>query len=137
MPNRDDTLAELYDRTVLWMPQGNGWQPLQAQPGRWLILTAENPWSQPLTPAMNAARDAVLRAELNARGLNPQRVRGTDPEATWHEDGWCVRDHPGLAAALMQRYQQTAVYVLVNGQRTVLWAESAPDTPRGHPESQL
>lgn len=115
-------LEAAYAAAVLSEQDEDGWRPLAVTEGPWLVVTAANPWSLTLTPAINAARDLVLHAELVALGLNPRRVRAADPDGDWQEDGWLVPHDDALATVLMRRYQQAGVYVLRASQRTVLWA---------------
>lgn len=118
------TLDAAYAAAVLWEPHGDGWRPLTVTAGPWLVITAANPWSLALTPAINDARDCILATELRAQGLEPRRVRAAAPDGTWHEDGWLVAHTPELARTLMCRYQQAGVYVLHDGRREVWWDES-------------
>jgi len=119
------TLEAAYAAAVLSEPDGAGWRRLTVTDGPWLVITAANPWSLALTPAMNTARDRVLHAELAARGLSPRRVRAAAADASWEEDGWLIPYTPELAEMLMRRYQQAGVYVLHDGQRAVSWAPEA------------
>lgn len=118
------TLEAAYAAAVLSEPDGDGWRPLTVTDGPWLVITAANPWSLALTPAINDARDRVLAAELRAQSLDPRRVRAAAPDGTWHEDGWLVAHFPQLAHTLLRRYQQAGVYVLHAGRRDVWWDES-------------
>jgi len=92
------------------------------------ILTAFNPWSLALTPAINAARDRCLEAELRARGLAPQRVTAVARDGTWAEAGWCFAHDPDRDLHLIRRYHQAGAFVLKAGARFVLWDDGVVST---------
>jgi hypothetical protein len=51
--------------------------------GRVAIVTAWNPFSQPLAAAQNAARNARLKAEVERVGRRHLPARGRDPSGEW------------------------------------------------------
>jgi hypothetical protein len=97
--------------------------------GALFALSAWNPGSVPLPVAVNRARDALLRDELQARGEHPRRMRGGDPQAGWWEEGWLVGHQPARDAALLRRYGQLAGLVLSGGAMALLWCDGVQDAP--------
>ncbi len=123
MPDRSHLVATYRD-TRCELACAGGWQALDrldAQaPG--LVLTAWNPDGAPLPPAVNRARDAVLRAELDARNCAPLRARGRSADGAWFEDGWLIPHLPERSLLLLRRYGQLAGFVFGPGGRRLLWA---------------
>ncbi len=125
----DDTpgLLEAYLAAVYRVDVGGTWlalwvgQPAPAAldaarpvcPGNeaaWTLVTAWNPQSRPQDPAANAAADAALRAELDARGLARLRAIGGSPDGCWEEQGWLVAGLDAAAAdALARRHDQAGL----------------------------
>jgi hypothetical protein len=100
---------------------------LVAGTGPCFALSAWNPGSAQLPGAVNRARDALLEAELRARGESPRRIRGGDPQAGWWEEGWLVGHAPARDAALLRRYGQLAGLVLAAGSARLLWCDGVLD----------
>lgn len=74
------------------------------------LVTAANPRSRALGEIENAGRNAALAAELARLGLAHGPSFGSDPAATWREDGFVVWDAD--AATLLElgrRFEQNAV----------------------------
>lgn len=76
----------------------------------WSLLTACNPQSVLQPPAVNAAADAALRAELDATGLTVLRTMASAADGGWEEPGWLVGGlGDGEADALACRYGQAGI----------------------------
>jgi Protein of unknown function (DUF3293) len=114
---------------TIWEYQVNAhWQQLPSH-GSWFLLSAWNPASQRLPLAVNHARDAVLAAEIAARGLSAQRCRGRSPDSSWSEDAWMISDQftPDFVAlrdTLLNRYGQLAGVCVADGVLSWCWASS-------------
>jgi hypothetical protein len=115
--------------TVCELADGTAWLDLaRAVPARpTLVLTAWNPRGRRLPEAINAARDAVLRAELHALGYEARRARGSSPARDWHEDGWAIEHRDERSAELVRGYGQLAAFVYDRGGRALLWADGGLD----------
>jgi hypothetical protein len=116
----------------LGQPDGGWLGPLADQlkgTGALLALSAWTPGSAGRPAAVNRARDALLHAELCARGEHPRRMRGGDPQAGWWEEGWLVGHVPQRDAALLRRYGQLAGLVLAGGSARLLWHDGVLDPP--------
>jgi hypothetical protein len=93
----------------------------------WGMLTAYNPESQKLSPAVNAERDEALRVFLASRGYEKrlQRAAASDDQGHWREPGWIIesvsRDDLLDAA---RRFRQRAVVLAVRGKTGLLFSET-------------
>lgn len=125
----DDTLAllEAYLAAVYRVDVGGTWLALRVgQPApaaldaalptcsgngaAWTLVTAWNPQSRPQDAAANAAADAGLCAELDARGLARLRAIGGSPDGRWEEHGWLVAGLDAVGAdALARRHDQAGI----------------------------
>ncbi len=119
-------LLSVWHETVLEFLDGAAWAPLLTL-SPVTVLTAWNPHGRTLPESVNLGRDRVLRAELQARGLEPVRTRGSAPDHASHEDGWMIDDDPDLAVSLLRRYGQLAAFRCDGGDREVLWADGRVD----------
>jgi hypothetical protein len=102
-----------------------------------LLISSWNPWSLPLSPPVNAARDHLLRDELVAWGCAPLRSRGRSLDGTWREDGWAVAiprpASPTVTSplagplpwwsTLLRRYGQLALFCFQDGCRYLGWCD--------------
>lgn len=81
------------------------------------ILTAWNPFGQELTADDNEARQAQLRATIEASGLPWLTARGEDPEGSWQpEPGFCVFNVPSdLLKRWLEDFEQNAAVRLERG----------------------
>jgi hypothetical protein len=123
MPRTQAELLPEYRATTLLVEHDGAWIPFRPAPGTWLVITAANPWSLPVSAAINRARDGVLAAELSAQGLQAQRVRGQGADPDWHEDGWAIAHALPRSLNLLRRYHQAAGFVLSSEPRQILWAD--------------
>jgi len=125
-PQEQTTWMTRWSQTI-WEYQQNGtWLPLPCT-GKWFLLSAWNPHSQRLPLAVNEARDAVLVAELQARGIGMQRSRGRAADGSWSEDGWMISDYGTPDAAILHhdllvRYGQLAGVGIDDGAVTLWWS---------------
>lgn len=79
------------------------------------LLTAHNPYSTPLPPAVNALRHRTLLRLLDGLGMDYAPASGGDTAGTWTEEGVCLFDVPlRTADQLGKIYEQHAV---VHGSR--------------------
>ena len=122
---RREELRALYRATRCELQAEGRWQALDTLPtdGVGAVITAWNPAGARLPPAVNAARDAVLRAELAAYELAPLRVRGRSPDGSWYEDGWLFAHDAERTRRLLRRWHQLAGYLLDRGGRSLLWTD--------------
>ena len=100
---------------------------LPPAPAPGLIITAWNPFSRRLPPAVNAARDHLLRSELAALRLAPLRARGHDEARTWVEDGWLIPHQAERSLGLLRRYEQAAGYIVSPDGRRLLWHDGGEE----------
>lgn len=91
----------------------------------WAYITAYNPRSAPLSPDMNAARQAELLTEVQAQGWIHYHGQG-QPAA--EDAGWTAEDSllivgmdAANAARLGRRFGQNAVVVGQMGEAARLW----------------
>jgi Protein of unknown function (DUF3293) len=110
-PNNDRSRWETLWRDTVWeFADGGTWSLLlpAATPVPLVVVTAWNPFGQRLSLDVNTARDAVLRAEIQALGCPYVRARGRSPDGRWCEDGWQFPHLPSRTQRLLQRYGQLA-----------------------------
>ena len=88
----------------------------------YVILTAYNPKSTPLPPALNAVRHEQLLQLLAGRGLSYLAASGADPANDWEEEhGVCLLDPPQEAAYEIARlFEQHAIVEGLRGGRAQL-----------------
>ncbi len=122
---RRASLRALYRATRCQIRTEGGWQALDTLPseGMGAVITAWNPAGTKLPPAVNDARDDLLRAELAAYGLAPLRVRGNAADGSWYEDGWLVPHDDQRTLRLLRRWHQLAAYLLDRTGRSLLWSD--------------
>jgi hypothetical protein len=85
------------------------------------VITAWNPGDARPSPTENDAANERLRQALSARGLQPVRAIGADPDSDHFEESWAVA---GLddqeARAIGSDFGQVAVFRIADGTQTVL-----------------
>lgn len=59
---------------------------------RYAFITAWNPASTPHSDTANAAADALLVDQLDARGIRRQPAWAESPDGAWREPGWLIAD---------------------------------------------
>jgi hypothetical protein len=87
------------------------------------VVTAWNPFSEPATPADNAAAQARLRAAIAESGLVALAARGRHPLDAWHEDSFCVLGvQPAEVVGWLATFcQNAALYVERGASPRLLW----------------
>jgi hypothetical protein len=124
-----DDLARAYAATVVeivevdgthWLlrPTGadhHGWDaepaPTLARADEAWVVTAHNPFSQPLPPAANATRAVAMLAEVERAGLPWLAAEGRSPDGGWSEAGLLLPGAPRAAVlALARSFDQNAVF---------------------------
>jgi hypothetical protein len=120
-----DQLLESYRQTRCSVLVAAKWLSLDDAPTPHfgLIVTAWNPASRRLPDDVNARRDRLLRAELDALGVGALRARGTSADGTWFEDGWLIAHEAHRSLSLLRRYGQLAGFVFSAEGRGLLWAD--------------
>ena len=97
------------------------------------VLTAGDPYPLELTAEENAARNAVLRAELDSLGLRHDPALGRSPDGSTFEVSVAVRGTDrATVLAIAARYGQLAVYELDDRIRCVDVASGAVVTVVDH-----
>jgi hypothetical protein len=77
---------------------------------RFTLITAQNPFSQPLPDAENAKRNNQMRLEIETRGWAYGDSSGSSPDQTWREDGFVIWDAPVQdVLELGRRFEQNAI----------------------------
>lgn len=76
------------------------------------LISACNPWSQPLSDAANARRTGDLRRRIEASGCRWKPARGRSPDSSWIEPGFLVQADDDRVDAWARHFQQHAVLVL-------------------------
>jgi len=90
------------------------------------LLSAWNPWSQPRDESANRREDAVLEAELAARGLEHIPSFSSAPNRSWREPGWVVLGlAPAELDALARRFGQLGALWWQRGQGVRLRMQAA------------
>ena len=84
---------------------------------RYTFLTAWNPASTPRSQTANEAADALLVAELDARGVRRQAAWAESPDGHWREAGWLLADLDRAGCdRLAQAFGQAAVLTWARGE---------------------
>ena len=85
------------------------------------MITAANPFSNPLSDEKNNARNAELRAHLNESYQEILAGRGKDPAGGWVEEGWviCGGDEERLIS-LAKKFEQNAIFKFTAAGREIL-----------------
>lgn len=112
-------LIEAYRASECTVLIGDIWQDLGHRRG--LVITAWNPGSRHLPLHVNEARDAVLKAELDALALETVRAKGRSGD--WYEMGWLIEHQPARSLHLLRRYGQLAGFVFSAEGRALLWSD--------------
>lgn len=74
------------------------------------FISAFNPYSQATDPALNAAANERLRADLESAGCEVLEALGSNPEGTWEEASFLALGLGREAAmALGRQYRQNAI----------------------------
>jgi Protein of unknown function (DUF3293) len=74
------------------------------------LITAQNPFSQPLSDTENVKRNDQMRLEIEARGWAHGDSSGSSPGQAWREDGFVIWDAPlEHVLELGRRYGQNAI----------------------------
>lgn len=76
------------------------------------LISACNPWSQPLSEAENARRHQNLRSQIESSQCDWRAARGRSPDFSWIEPGFLVRAPVDLVDDWARAWQQHAVLVL-------------------------
>ena len=144
-------MAESSDESARWHRYARGWSAVcfhdgwvvvrpveraEAEPDRRLdglaIITAANPYGEPLTEEENEQRRELLRVRLLRTGMPLLATVGgfadtSDPEAwTGRERGFAVPLSREEAALIAGEFDQEAIYVFENGSRILISATDAP-----------
>ena len=107
-------------------------QVVAADRGALHVITAWNPGDERPTADENDQRNALLHADLVARGFDPLPALGSDPASTHAEASWAVVGMSDAdACALGAKYGQVAVFRITAERQTVLgcfaaWSVSRP-----------
>ena len=118
-------IAALYLRTLVLIEDGGVLVPAEASrlaaDGVVHVITAWNPGPERPGPDANDAANGRLRGHLVARGCEPVRALGCDPDSDHAEESWAVRGMTDEdARALGAAYGQVAVFRIADGVQTVL-----------------
>ncbi len=128
-------IAAVYLATIVTAEWRGAWRAAHAMAaavGPMHVITAWNPGDERPSADENDRRNALLRADLVALGLDPHPALGSDPASTHAEASWAV---VGLtdadACALGAKYGQIAVFRITADTQTVLgcfapWSVSRP-----------
>ena len=104
-------------------PEGTVDGAFPADLGAVQVVTACNPYSQPLPDRDNAARNDRLATTLRAAGLRFVDAVGRSPDDVWREPSFAVLDGDlAVVLDLAARFEQHAVYRWTPHERTVVWA---------------
>jgi hypothetical protein len=76
------------------------------------LISACNPWSQPLSDTENARRHQGLRRQIESSRCHWLAARGRSPDSSWVEPGFLVQAPMDLVDAWARAWQQHAVLVL-------------------------
>jgi hypothetical protein len=89
----------------------------------YVILTAHNPRSHRLSPAINRVRHVTLLRLLDRRSDRYTPATGEDPSGNWpREEGVCLLDPaPGLGREIARIYEQHAIVEGNRGHRPQLY----------------
>ena len=82
----------------------------QSLPGRFAVITAYNPRGLHAPESRNRHQDQALRAVLEARGIQPQRVIGSHPTKAHQEPGWGAALTLRDALQIGRTFKQLAIY---------------------------
>ena len=139
------TIAAVYLPTIVTIEWRGAWraahvvveqmvagQVVAADRGALHVITAWNPGDERPTADENDQRNALLHADLVARGFDPLPALGSDPASTHAEASWAVMGMSDAdACALGAKYGQVAVFRITAERQTVLgcfaaWSVSRP-----------
>lgn len=85
------------------------------------VITAWNPPNSSRTPEKNDTANELLRLELESRGLEVIKARGSDPKTTYFEDSWAVVGIADEEAILLgHKFEQAAIFRITRNRQTVL-----------------
>jgi hypothetical protein len=76
------------------------------------LISACNPWSQPLPETENARRHQDLRGQIESSRCAWRAARGRSPDSSWIEPGFLVQAPIDLVDVWARAWQQHAVLVL-------------------------
>lgn len=76
------------------------------------LISAWNPWSQPLAQTENDRRHIELQRQIEASGCRWWPARGRAVDGSWVEPGFLVLAHQALVDTWARVWQQHAVWVL-------------------------
>jgi hypothetical protein len=118
-------LGHLYLKTLVSVEQDGVLVPVGETDsvawGSFHVITAWNPGDARPSLIENDAANERLRQTLSARGLQPIRAVGADPDSEHFEESWAVT---GLddqeARAIGSDFGQVAVFRIADGAQTVL-----------------
>ena len=112
---------------------GGGWLPAHVggTQAPIALLSAWNPESRLLGPAVNAGRDQLLAEELASCSIAAQRSRGRAADGSWMEEGWGIPAEPlERVVQLLCRYGQLAAVLIDMDGRRLQWRDGRSPGPR-------
>ena len=91
-----------------------------------VVITAWNPFSEQMAPAINAAANIRLQMSIETRKLHSAPAQGRHPLGEWSEESVCVFDVSDelLDSWLIDYRQNAAIRVRLGEQPQLVWHRS-------------
>lgn len=84
------------------------------------LISACNPWSQPLADVDNRRRHAELQRQIEVDGCRWWPARGRSADGSWIETGFLVLAPAATVDAWARQWQQHAVWIVSQLSRTLI-----------------
>jgi hypothetical protein len=107
----------------------HGVKPMGGWPDEFVIVTACNPCGEIVDAERNECLDRELSAFLEGKGLVHCRMTGGSPDGSHREPGYLVECDGEVGLELGRRFEQVAIYEIVDGELHLVDCQDGKQTP--------
>jgi len=109
----------------------HGVKPIAGWPEEFVIVTACNPRGEIVDAERNESLDRELSAFLEVKGFVHCRMTGGSPDGSHREPGYLVKCDGEVGLELGRRFDQVAIYGVVDGELYLVDCQDGKQTPIG------
>jgi len=109
----------------------HGVEPMGGRPEEFVVVTACNPRGEIVDAERNESLDRELSALLEVKGLVHCRMTGGSPDGSHRESGYLVKCDWEVGLEQGRRFEQVAIYGVVDGELYLVDCQDGKQTPIG------